>query len=108
MVVRKCVETDGRVSRAFGVARERRCATAVLLKPVVLRKSAAAPNAVFADAAPEAVGSPLLKRSAPAPEAVLKLPLVLLNSEYQPTAVFAAPVVRDLRALHPSAVVKLG
>jgi hypothetical protein len=58
----------------------------VLLNPVVLNKSAAAPNAVFASA--------VLKRSVPAPAAVLKLPSVLLQSENQPTAVFAEPVVR--------------
>ena len=119
-------KTAGRIRVAFCVARERIfpdrrvgapircCAKARPLQqlccvlPVVLNKSAAAPNAVFSDAAPEPVGSPLLKRSAPAPEAVLKLPLVLLKSEYQPTAVFATPVVRLKRAFCPSAVVKLG
>ena len=55
---------------------------AVLSPPVALNKSAAAPNAVFASA--------VLKSSAPAPVAVLKLPSVLLKSEDQPTAVFAA------------------
>ena len=70
------------------------------LTPVVLNKSDAAPNAVFASA--------VLKRSVPAPVAVLKLPAVLLLSENQPTAVFADPVVRLKRAFCPSAVVKLG
>ena len=68
--------------------------------PAVLNKSAAAPNAVFASA--------VLKRSDPAPVAVLKLPAALLKSENQPTAVFAEPVVRLKSAFCPSAVVKLG
>ena len=67
---------------------------------MVLNKSAAVPNAVF--------WSPVLKRSVPAPVAVLKLPSALLKSENQPTAVFAAPVVRLKRAFCPSAVLKLG
>jgi hypothetical protein len=54
--------------------------------PVVLNKRAAAPNAVFSSTA--------LKRSAPAPVAVLKLPVAVLKSDNQPTAVFAEPVVR--------------
>jgi len=58
----------------------------VLLMPVLLNKSAAAPNAVFSSA--------VLKSSDPAPVAVLKLPLALLKSENQPTAVFAEPLVR--------------
>ena len=73
---------------------------AVLLIPVVLNKSAAAPNAVLSSA--------VLKRSAPAPVPVLKLPCVLLASENHPTAVFAEPVVRLKRALVPSAVVNPG
>ena len=63
----------------------------MLSAPVVLNKSAAAPKAVLASA--------VLNRSAPAPVAVLKLPAALLKSEYQPTAVFAEPVVRLKRAL---------
>src|SRR4029078_3549741 len=73
---------------------------AVLCSPEVLSKSAAVPTAVFASA--------LLNKSVPAPRAVLKPPLVSLKSEYQPTAVLPAPAVRFLRALVPSAVVKLG
>jgi len=38
----------------------------------------------------------------------LALLVVFENSEYQPTPVFAAPVVRERSAFHPSAVVKLG
>ena len=53
---------------------------------VVLSKSAAAPTAVF--------WSAVLKRSVPAPTAVLKLVSTVLLSENQPTAVFATPVVR--------------
>jgi hypothetical protein len=49
-----------------------------------------------------------LERSVPAPTAVLKLPSVLLKSEYQPTAAFPTPVVRFLRAFCPSAVLKPG
>jgi hypothetical protein len=67
--------------------------TAVLPKPAVLNRSAAAPNAVF--------WSEVLKRSAPAPVAVLKLPSVSLKSENQPTALFAEPVVRLKRAFLP-------
>jgi len=52
---------------------------------VVLNKSAAAPKAVLLSA--------VLKRRVPAPVAVLKLPAASLKSEYQPTAVFAEPVV---------------
>jgi hypothetical protein len=37
--------------------------------------------------------SAVLRASAPAPTPVLKLLVVSLNSEYQPTAVFAEPVV---------------
>jgi hypothetical protein len=72
----------------------------VLLTPLVLNKSAAAPKAVFSSA--------VLKRSAPAPVAVLKLPSAFRQSENQLTAVFAEPVVRLKRAFCPSAVVKLG
>jgi len=46
--------------------------------------------------------------SVPAPTPVLKLAVLAVKSENQPTAVFPAPVVRLLRALVPSAVVKLG
>jgi hypothetical protein len=49
-----------------------------------------------------------LLRSAPAPMAVLLLPVVSFLSENQPTAVFADPGVRLKRAFCPSAVVKLG
>jgi len=38
----------------------------------------------------------------------LKEPVVLKESEYQPTAVFPAPVVRWKSAWHPSAVVNAG
>jgi hypothetical protein len=64
--------------------------------PVVLNRSAAAPNAVLSSA--------VLKRSDPAPVAVLKLPPALRKSENHPTAVFAEPVVRlkGLFALLPS------
>ena len=51
--------------------------------------------------------SALLSTSAPVPTAVFALPVVSENSEYQPTPVFPAPVVRFLSALVPSAVVKL-
>lgn len=68
--------------------------------PVVLNKSATAPKAVF--------WSAVLKSSVPAPVAVLKLPCVVLESENQPTAVLAEPVVRLKRAFCPSAVVKFG
>jgi hypothetical protein len=71
-----------------------------LRTPVLLNKSAAAPNAVFSRA--------VLKRRAPAPVAVLKLPSALLKSEYQPTAVFAEPVVRLKKAFCPSAVLNPG
>jgi hypothetical protein len=54
--------------------------------PVVLNKSAAAPVAVFESA--------VLRSSAKAPTAVLKLPLVTLNNEKLPIAVFPAPEVR--------------
>ena len=46
---------------------------AVLPKPNVLNKSAAAPNAVFR--------SEVLKRSVPAPVAVLKLPSLTLGAK---------------------------
>ena len=68
--------------------------------PKVFNKCAAAPNAVF--------WSEVLKRSAPAPVAVLKLPSLTPCSENQPTAVFAAPVVRLNRAFWPSAVLNPG
>src|SRR6476646_11221722 len=68
--------------------------------PAVLNKSAAAPNAVFASA--------VLKRSDPAPVAVLKLTVVRLPSENQPPAVFAEPVVRLKSAFCPSAVLNPG
>jgi hypothetical protein len=58
--------------------------TAVFKVPVVLNKSAAAPMAVFRSA--------ILKRSVPAPTAVLKLVSTALLSENQPTAVFATPI----------------
>jgi hypothetical protein len=52
--------------------------------------------------------SAVLRSSAPAPTAVLKLPVVTPDNENVPIAVFPTPVVRLLRALSPSAVVKLG
>jgi hypothetical protein len=52
--------------------------------------------------------SVLLNNSVPAPTPVLKLAELFAKSEYQPTAVLLLPVVRFLRALVPSAVVKLG
>ena len=80
---------------------------AVLSVPLVLSKSAAAPMAVLLT--PSLVlWFPTLKRSAPAPVAVLKLPSALPQSENQPTAVFAAPVVRLKRAFCPSAVLNPG
>jgi hypothetical protein len=39
---------------------------------------------------------------------VLKLPVVVKKSDRQPSAVFPAPIVRELSASHPSAVVKFG
>ena len=42
-----------------------------------------------------------LRASAPAPTPVLPLPVVVENSEYQPTPVFAAPVVRDFKRIAP-------
>jgi len=77
--------------------------TAVLLKPVVLNKSAAAPTAVLLTPSP-VLWSPMSKRSDPAPTAVLKAPSVLLKSDHQPNAEFAMPVVTFLRAFVPSAV----
>jgi hypothetical protein len=38
----------------------------------------------------------------------LKLPVLSKKSERQPFAVFPDPVLRELSASHPSAVVKLG
>ena len=90
----------GRVYEPVVLFRRAAAPTAVFASPVVLIKSVAAPNAVFSLA--------VLKRSAPAPVAVLKLPSVLLQREYQPTAVFAAPVVRLKRAFCPSAVLNPG
>jgi hypothetical protein len=47
----------------------------------------------------------VVEASAPLRTPVLKLASVFEKSEYQPTAVFPAPAVRKLSALHPSAVV---
>jgi len=52
--------------------------------------------------------SPPAQGVSPAPVAELKLPVLTLRSDDQPTAVLAEPVVRLKRALAPSAVVKLG
>ena len=73
---------------------------AVFFRPVALNKSAAAPNAVFSSA--------VLKRSVPAPVAVLKLLSVLLKSENQPTAVFPVPVVRLKKGVLPFCRVEVG
>jgi hypothetical protein len=73
---------------------------AVFRVPAVFRMSAAVPLAVFQ--------SPLLSASVPAPRPVLKLAVVLEKSEYQPKPELPAPVVRNLRAFWPSAVVKFG
>ncbi len=54
------------------------------------------------------IWSAVLKRSVPAPVAVLKLPSVLLKSENQPTAVFAAPVVRLKKGLGPFCSIEVG
>jgi len=59
---------------------------AVFSVPVVLNKSAAAPVAVFESA--------VLRSSAPAPTAVLKPPVLTLNNENVPIAVFPTPKVR--------------
>jgi hypothetical protein len=69
---------------------------AVFSVPLVLSNNPAAPTAVLE--------SLLLSVSAPP---VLKLPVLLLKSAYQPTAEFPEPVLRRLSALHPCAVVKL-
>src|SRR5437667_6007635 len=73
---------------------------AVLFEPVVLSSNATAPTAVLE--------LPLLRTSAPTPTPVLKLAVVSEKSEYQPSPVFPKPVLRKLRAPHPSAVVKFG
>ena len=67
---------------------------------MVFSKSAAAPVAVFCPR--------LFEHKRSRAETVLKLPSVLLKSEYQPTAVFAEPVVRLKSAFCPSAVLNLG
>jgi hypothetical protein len=70
---------------------------AVFSEPVVLNKSAAAPVAVFESA--------VLRSSAPAPTAVLKLPVVTLNNENVPSAVFPRPKVREpIRRNHESPI----
>jgi len=61
-----------------------------LFSPVVLLKSAPPPVAVLLSA--------VLENSVPAPIAVLRLPVRLLWSENQPTAVLYVPVVRLRRA----------
>jgi hypothetical protein len=61
-----------------------------------LFKSVPAPVAVFSSA--------VLRRSAAAPMAVLKLPSVTAMSEYKPIAVLYVAVVRLRRADVPSAV----
>src|SRR6266550_880884 len=81
--------------------------TAVLLPPVVLSKSAPAPTAVFRTPSPT-VGSPLSRRSVPAPTPVLKLLVLLLRSESKPNAELYRPVVRLKRAACPSAVLVEG
>src|SRR5262245_25256093 len=80
---------------------------AVLKKPVLLNKSAAAPTAVFSIPVP-ALWSPTLSRSAAVPTAVLKLPSVFLQSVKPPRAVFHWPVVRLNSAFCPSAVLNFG
>ena len=54
------------------------------------------------------IGIPVVRISAPAPTPVLKLPVPFEKSARQPRPVFPVPVVREFRAPHPSAVVKLG
>src|SRR6266496_399793 len=81
--------------------------TSVLLPPLVLSKSAPAPTAVFRIPSP-AVGSPLSRRSVPAPTPVLKLLVLLLRSESKPNAELYRPVVRLKRAACPSAVLLEG
>jgi hypothetical protein len=73
---------------------------AVLPSPVLLLKSAPAPVAVFS--------SEVAAKSAPAPVAVLKLPVILVFNENQPTAVLYVPVVRLRRVCCPSAVLPPG
>jgi len=46
--------------------------------------------------------------SAPAPTPVLRLAVVALKIEYQPTAVLPEPVVRFFSAFCPSAVLEAG
>jgi hypothetical protein len=72
---------------------------AVFAAPVVLSKSAPAPVAVFS--------SPLFNASVPAPTPVLKLAVVSVYSDRQPSAVSKPPVVRLKRAWWPSAVLPL-
>src|SRR4029453_9611872 len=69
--------------------------TAVLLVPRVSLKSAPAPTAVLS--------LPLLLKSAPAPTPVLRLASVRLSSAYVPMPVLYTPAVRPPRARYPSA-----
>ena len=79
---------------------QRRHLTPLLVMPVPLLKSAAAPLAVLL--------FPVVTRSAPAPTAVLKLLVLLTLKERKPTAVFKPPVVRLNSAFCPSAVLPPG
>ena len=73
--------------------------TAVLLMPVVLNKSAHPSRRI---------GITRVDTSVPAPTPVLKLPVVALKSEYQPTPVFAEPVVRLREGVLPFRCVEPG
>jgi hypothetical protein len=73
---------------------------AVLLGPVVLVKSAAAPTAVFRFA--------VLARSVSAPVPVLKSRSTRLGSENTPTDVLYVPALRLKRAFCPFAVLPPG
>ena len=73
---------------------------AVFCVPVVLNKSAAVPTAVLLSA--------VLRSSDPAPTAVLLLPVVTLNIEYVPIAVFARPKVRALKGVVPRSSGEVG
>ena len=74
--------------------------TAVLLMPVVLNKSAAAPKAVF--------WSAVLKRSDPAPVAVLKLPVCVAKERKPANCCVRSAGGEAEKGVCPSAVVKLG
>ena len=119
VLLRSAAPAYGSVAAAGGVGTQSECSTGRVVRlPLVLRKRAYTPLAVFSIPVPLLYRAlpPLavllvhlvLKDSALTPMAVLRFPMVLLLSDEKPTAVLYVPLVRLKRAFCPSAVLPPG